>query len=83
MTQGNCGETGFAITDTAPAENTHGIWAVGAWEGSEAQCRPWCPSPGDGSQTQFLLIHPLAKKPHQPIHVKDHFVTSVWSQKKL
>lgn len=54
----------FEITDTAltPAENTHGIWAVGAREGSEAQHWPWCPSLGDGSHNTLCLIHPLAKK---------------------
>lgn len=53
----------FEITDTAltPAENTHGIWAVGAREGSEAQHWPWCPSLGDGSHNTLCLIHPLAK----------------------
>lgn len=33
MTQGKCGKTGFEIT----AEKTHGIWAVDAQQGSEAQ----------------------------------------------
>lgn len=80
MTQGKCGKTGFEIT----AENTCGIWAVDAQQGPEAQCQQWCPSPGNRSQTKVLLIHPLAKNtPYQLIHVKDHFVTLFWSQKKL
>lgn len=40
MTQGKCGKTGFEIT----AENTRGIWAVDAQQGSEAQCHHGVPA---------------------------------------
>jgi len=54
---------GFKITDTARAENTHGIWAVDALECSEAYTGHGVPAPEMDAKHPFPDPPPCKTNP--------------------